>query len=87
MTFLCTQYLMVIEVNNKFALSFHAHLLTVIPEDWLMKHNLITKCIYIHVHNTDPQLVYGGHFVNRFYEGEQGMIMEHQDDQQVRYHS
>jgi hypothetical protein len=87
MTFLCAQYLMAIEVNNKFAPSFHAHLLTVIPEDWLMKHNLITKRIYVHVRNTDPQLVYGDHFANGFYEGERGMIMEHQDDRQVRYHS
>jgi hypothetical protein len=76
---------MAIEVNNKFASSFHAHLLTVIPEDWLMKHNLITKRIYVHIRNTDPQFVYGNHFANGFYEGERGMIMEDQDDLQVRY--
>ena len=75
---------MAIEVNSKFASSFHAHLLTVIDEDWPMKHNLITKHIYVHVHNTDPQFVYGHHFANGFYEGEQGMIMEDQDDFQIR---
>ena len=49
-----------------------------------MKHNLMTKRIYVHVRNTDPQFVYGRHFANGFYEGERGMIMEDQDDFQIR---
>jgi hypothetical protein len=46
------------------------YLITVIPADWLMNHNLVTKCIYVHICNTNPEFVYQEHFASGYYEGE-----------------
>jgi hypothetical protein len=59
------------------------YLITVIPADWLRNHNLVTKCIYIHVRNTDPEFVYREHFASGYYEGERGMILEPRDKWRV----
>ena len=74
---------MAIEVKFEANSSFHAHLLTVIPADWLWHHNLATKRIYVHVRNTDPEMFYGRGFAGGFYEGERGMIFEAKDEWEV----
>lgn len=66
----------------------HAHILiTVLPENWLMIHNLATKRIYAHVRNSEPDpFTLGGGFATGFFEGERALILSGEREDAIQVH-
>jgi hypothetical protein len=48
---------------------------TVLPADWLMKHELVTKRVYAYVRNSEPDAFNNGGFAKGVYEGDRVLVL------------